>query len=241
MTAGGWGRLGGARRFVPLGLLVVGLAVFFALGFDRYLSLGALRENREDLCAFVGGNAAAASAIFFVVYAVMTALSVPGGVVLTIVGGFLFGIVWGSVLVIAGATVGAVGIFLAARTALGDVLRRRAGPWIARLETGFRRDAVSYLLMLRLVPVAPFWLVNLVPAFLGVPLFTYAWTTLVGIIPGTVVYIAVGNGLGATLDAGVEPDLGIIFQPAILLPLVGLALLVLLPVAVRTLRARRGG
>lgn len=241
MTAGGWGRLGGARRFVPLGLLVVGLAAFFVLGFDRYLSLGALRENREDLCAFVGSNAVAASAIFFVLYALMTALSVPGGVVLTIVGGFLFGIVWGSVLVIAGATVGAVGIFLAARTALGDVLRRRAGPWIARLETGFRRDAVSYLLMLRLVPVAPFWLVNLVPAFLGVPLFTYAWTTLVGIIPGTVVYIAVGNGLGATLDAGVEPDLGIIFQPAVLLPLVGLALLALLPVAVRTLRARRGG
>lgn len=228
------------RRFLPLALLLAGLGLVFALGLDRYLTLDALSAHREALLAYVTENRVAASALFVLVYAAVVALSIPGGAVLTIAGGFLFGILWGSLLVVAGATAGAVAVFLAARTALGDTLRRRAGPWVQRLEAGFRDNAVSYMLTLRLIPLVPFWLVNLVPAFFGVSLGAYALTTVLGIIPGTLVYASVGNGLGATLEAGGAPDLGLIFRPAIFLPLLGLGLLSLLPVAYKRLRARQG-
>lgn len=227
------------RRFLPLGILLAGLVAFFAFGLDDYVSLDVLKDNRQALLGYVAENAVLASIVFFLVYAVAVAFSLPGGAVLTIVGGFMFGIVWGAGLVVFGATLGATCVFLAARTALGDTLRRKAGPWMARLEAGFQENATSYLITLRLVPVAPFWLVNLVPAFFGVRLGTFVLTTFFGIIPGTVVYVSVGHGLGATLDQGGEPDLGIIFRPEILLPLVGLALLSLLPVVYKKLKARK--
>jgi len=119
-----------------------------------------------------------------------------------------------------------------------EVLRRRAGPWISRLEAGFQENALSYLLVLRLVPLFPFWLVNLVPAFLGVPLTTYVLGTFVGIIPGSFVYASVGNGLGSVFDAGGAPDLTIIFEPEILLPIIGLSLLALIPVAYKKLKGK---
>jgi uncharacterized membrane protein YdjX (TVP38/TMEM64 family) len=129
-----------------------------------------------------------------------------------------------------------VAVFLAARTAIGDYLRAKAGPGLKRMEEGFRRNAFSYLLVLRIVPIFPFWLVNLVPAFCGVSLRTYALATLIGIIPGCFVFASVGNGLGALLDRGETPNLMIIFQWDILLPILGLAVLALLPIAIRRLR-----
>jgi uncharacterized membrane protein YdjX (TVP38/TMEM64 family) len=227
------------RRFLPLMVLAGALVAFFALDLDRFVSFRALADNRDALVAFVQANALAASLVYLLVYAVATAVSIPGATILTLAGGFLFGIVWGSALTVLGATLGATAVFLAARTALGDALRRKAGPWMQRMEAGFRRDAVSYLLSLRLIPVVPFWLVNLVPAFFGVPLRTFVWTTAVGIVPGTVVYTSVGNGLGATLEAGGRPDLGVIFQPEVLLPLIGLGLLALLPAAWKRWRGPR--
>jgi uncharacterized membrane protein YdjX (TVP38/TMEM64 family) len=130
-------------------------------------------------------------------------------------------------------------VFLIARTALGDALRAKAGPWMRRMEAGFRENAFSYLLVLRLIPLFPFWLVNLVPAFLGVPLGAYVLATFLGIIPGSLVYASVGNGLGVVFDRGGAPDLGIIFRPAILGPIVGLAALALLPVIYRKYKGRR--
>ena len=127
----------------------------------------------------------------------------------------------------------------AARTALGDVFRAKAGPFVSKMEDGFRRNALNYLLVLRLIPLFPFWLVNLVPAFLGVSTATYVLGTFVGIIPGTFVYASVGNGLGALIDAGQDPDLRIIFRLDILGPLLGLAALALLPVVYKRMRARR--
>lgn len=228
------------KRFLPLGVLIAGLVAFFAFGLNEHVSVETLKENRETLQRFVAENAVVASLVFMLVYIVAVAFSIPGGAVLTITGGFMFGIVWASSLVVVGATVGATCVFLAARTALGDILRRKAGPWMTKLESGFQENAFSFLLTLRLVPIAPFWLVNLVPAFFGVRLGTYVITTLVGIVPGTVVYTSVGNGLGATLDAGADPDLGAIFQPAVLLPLVGLGLLSLVPVVYKRIKARKG-
>ena len=227
------------RRFLPLAILGAGLIAFFALGLHRYVSLSTLRDHQESLGTFVVDYALLASVTYMLVYAAAAAFSVPVGAVLTIAGGFMFGVVCATLLVVVGATLGATGVFLAARTALGDALRRRAGTAVQRLEAGFRENAFSYLLTLRLIPGVPFWLVNLVPAFFGVPLGTYVLATVIGIIPATVVYTGVGSGLGVTLAAGQDPDLGIIFEPAILLPLLGLAVLSLLPVVYRKIKARR--
>jgi len=226
------------RRLAPLAILLVAIGAFFALGLHDYLSFEALRQHRELLLGLVEQHPFLAPLAFMAVYAAVVALSVPGGAILTIAGGFLLGIVPATLCVLVGATVGATIVFLIARTALGDALRAKAGPRIRRMEEGFRQDALSYLLVLRLIPIFPFWLVNIVPAFLGVPVRTYVLGTFVGIIPGSFVYASVGNGLGAVFDAGGTPDLGVIFEPAILLPIVGLAVLALLPVAYRKLKAR---
>jgi uncharacterized membrane protein YdjX (TVP38/TMEM64 family) len=226
-------------RFVPLLVLVAGFIAFFALGLDRYVSFETLREHRGTLLAWVGAHRLLAVVIYVAVYAAAIATSIPGGLVLSVAGGFLFGTWLGSVCVLVGATAGATAVFLAARTALRDVLAVRAGPYMRRMEAGFRENAFHYLLVLRLVPLFPFWLVNLVPALLGVPLRTYVAATALGIIPGTVVFSSVGNGLGAIFDEGGTPDARIVLRFEVLGPLLGLAALSLLPVAYRKLRAKR--
>lgn len=231
----------GVLRFLPVAVIVAALAAVFVFGLDRYLSFDLFRQHRETLAAFVAGHGLLAALGFIAVYALATAVSLPGGAVLTLAGGFLFGTAAGSVYVVIGATLGATAVFLAARSAVGDALRRRAGPAIARMEAGFRDNALSYLLFLRLIPVFPFWLVNLVPAFLGVRLRTYVIGTVLGIIPGSIVYASVGNGLGAVFDQGRTPDLSIIFRPDILLPILALAGLALVPVIYRRVRVRRSG
>jgi len=228
-------------RLAPLVILLAGLVAFFAFGLHDYLEFDMLRQHRADLVAWVARNGALAALGFVVGYAAMVAFSLPGGAVATIFGGFLFGALFCSALVIVGATAGATALFLAARAGLGEPLRQRAGPGLKRMEAGFRENALSYLLVLRLVPLFPFWLVNLVPAFLGVPLRTYVLGTFIGIIPGTFVYASVGDGLGAIIERGGTPDLGIVFEARILIPLLGLAVLALIPVAYKWIRARGAG
>ena len=130
-------------------------------------------------------------------------------------------------------------MFLAARYALFDILHAKAGPALLKMEQGFRENAFNYLLVLRLVPLFPFWLVNLVPALLGVPLKTYVIATAIGIIPGTFVFASVGNGLGEILASGKTPDLSIIYDPEVLIPLLGLAVLALVPVLYKAWKARK--
>ncbi len=219
------------KRFLPLVVLVLAIGAVFASGLHNYLTFDALKEHRETLLGFVAANPLVAPLAFILVYALATSLSVPGGIILTIAGGFMFGTWLGGLYVVIGATIGATAIFLIAKTALGNTLREKAGPWLGKMEAGFKENALSYLLVLRLIPLFPFWLVNLVPAFLGVSLGTYVLGTFVGIIPGSVVFASVGNGLGSVFDAGETPDLGIIFEPAILGPILALSLLALLPIA----------
>lgn len=197
------------------------------------MTLDALKENRAALQTLVAENVVLAAAVYIAIYTVMVAFSVPGALIATLTGGFLFGTVFGGFYTVIGATIGATIVFLAAKTALGDALRAKAGPGIRKMEEGFRENAFSYLMVLRLVPLFPFFLVNLAPAFLGVPLRTYVIATFFGIIPGTFVFASVGNGLGAVFDAGDDPNLGIIFQPEILGPILGLAALSLVPVLYR--------
>lgn len=226
-------------RLLPLGVVAAGLVAFFAFSLDTFLSFDALARHRDALIAWRDDNYVLSAATFVLVYALLVAFCVPVGAWLTLAGGFLFGTVAGAMLVLVGATAGAVGIFVIARYALGGYLRSKAGNAVQRMEAGFRRNAFNYMLVLRLVPVFPFWLVNLVPAFLGVRLGTFAAATAVGIIPGTVVYAGAGNGLGAVFDAGGTPDLGIIFKPEILLPILGLVALSLLPVLFKWFRRGR--
>ena len=226
-------------RLLPLVVIIGAIVAVFALGLDDYLSFGALRENRQALLDWRDANFTVAALTFIAIYVVVVALSLPGAVYMTIGGGFLFGTVSASIFVVVGATLGAVAIFLAARYALADLFRDKVGAGIRRMEAGFRENALSYMLVLRLVPLFPFWLVNLVPAFLGVSLRTFAIGTFFGIIPGSVVYCSVGNGVGALIERGEEPDLGIIFEPAVIGPLLGLAALSLIPVVYRRLRAGR--
>lgn len=227
-------------RWVPLLVLIAGLAAFFALGLQRYATFDALARHREDLLAWVASHRLTAPLAYIAVYIVAVALSVPGGIWLTITGGFLFGWLAGGIYTVIGATLGATALFLAARTALGNLLRAKAGSALERMEEGFRRDAFNYLLVLRLVPLFPFFLVNLVPAFLGVRLKTYVVATALGIIPGTFVFASVGNGLGAVFDTNHPPSLsGLLLRPEILLPILGLAALALIPVVYRSVKRRQ--
>ena len=226
------------RRLWPVVLIVAGFAGFFVLGLNSYVTLESLREHRTQLVGFVADNAVVAGLLFVTVYAAATALSLPGGLVLSLSGGFLFGTWLGGCLAAVGATIGASIIFLIAKTSLGDAMLARAGPMIKKMEAGFQRDAMSYMLILRLVPLFPFWLVNIVPAFLGVPFRTYFVTTALGILPAAFIYTGVGNGLGRLFEIGEDPNLGAIFEPQFLLPLLGLALLALVPVVYKRWRGR---
>ena len=227
------------RRLLPVAILLLGLALFFLLGLGRYFSFESLARNHAELTAWVAANGALAALAFVLAYAIVVAFSLPVAVLLTPLGGFLFGVWLGSVLSVIGATVGAVAVFLAARTAFHDLLHARAGAALARLEEGFRRDSFSYLLFLRLVPVFPFWLINIVPALLGMKLGPYTLATLIGIIPGAVVYASVGAGFGVLIERGEMPNFGVIFEARILLPLLGLAALSLVPVIHARFRRRR--
>jgi uncharacterized membrane protein YdjX (TVP38/TMEM64 family) len=211
---------------------------FFAFGLNHYVSFQALRENRDALLTWVHTAGALAPLTYMAVYTAAVAFSLPGGAVLSITGGFLFGALWGTVYIVISATIGATLLFLIAKTALGDSLRTRAGAWLQKMEAGFRDNALSYLLVLRFVPLFPFFVVNLVPAFLGVALSTFILGTAIGIIPGSFVYATVGAGLGSLFDAGGEFQARAILTPQILLALGGLTVLALVPVFYKKIKAR---
>ena len=227
------------RRLIPVLIVVAGVVTFFVLGLDRYLSIDTLRQYHRILRAWVETAGGRAALVFMVVYIVTVALSLPGATVLSIASGFLFGTLWGMVIVVVSATLGGTALFVIAKTAFGDALRDRAGTWLHTLEAGFREHALSYLLVLRLVPLFPFFVVNLVPAFLGVPLSTFVLGTFVGIIPGSFVYTSVGAGLGSIFDAGETFSVTGVLTPQIVTALVGLAMLALVPVVYKKLMARR--
>jgi uncharacterized membrane protein YdjX (TVP38/TMEM64 family) len=225
-------------RILLVALFAAAIGAFFWFDLGQYLSLDALKTHREALVDWVARNGAVAWLVYLLAYAAATLFSLPGGALLTIVGGFLFGPLLGTGLTVVGATLGAMGLFLAARYVFHDYLLRKAGPALKRMEAGFNENALSYMLFLRLVPAFPFFIVNLVPAFLGVNLCVYVISTFLGIIPGTLVYALVGDGVGAVLDAGGELNLGIIFEPRFLAPILGLSLLSLIPVVLKKLRRK---
>ena len=230
------GRLPGGRRRAKLAVAAIfaaGIVGFFALGGQRYLSLDTVKANRDALLSFADRHFVAALVLAFVVYAGTVALSLPGGLVLSLAMGFIFGRWVGTALVVLAATVGATLVFLAARYLFADAARSRLGPLGQRINAGFTENAFSYLLFLRLVPLFPFFLVNLAPAFTGIPLRTYVLATLIGIVPGTFVYVNLGRALGR-----IDSLQGLVSQDT-LVAFALLGLFALLPVAWKHLKGRR--
>ena len=224
------------RRIFPL--LAIGAVLALSLYFDlgRHLSFDVLSEHRALLLEWVSAYAVAAPLIFILAYIAVVAFSLPGGLVMTVSGGFLFGALPGGLYSVAGATIGAVALFLVAKTSIGDYLLARAGNSVKKMQAGFAEDALSYMFVLRLVPIFPFFLVNLVPAFLGVPLRVYFIATFFGIIPATFVYALAGSGLGSVLDRGEGITMRGVMTPEVVGALLGLALLSLTPVIYKHFR-----
>jgi uncharacterized membrane protein YdjX (TVP38/TMEM64 family) len=195
------------RRFAPLIALGALAGLVFTMGWHRYLSLESIAANRDALKATIAANWIVSYLGYIAIYAAAVAASVPGALFLTLSGGLLFGWLLGGMAAVTGATLGAIAIFLVARSAFGETLAAKAGPWLVKLKDGFKQDALSYLLFLRLVPVFPFWLVNLAPPLLGVPLATFAIGTFIGIIPGTFAYASAGASLDSVIvNAKTELD-----------------------------------
>lgn len=224
-----WGRIAVATLFAGA------LVAFFALGGQRYLSLESVKANRDALLVFAEQNFAAALAIAFLVYIGAVALSLPGAAVLSLVVGFVFGRWIGTVLVVVAATLGATVAFLAARYLFADAARKRLGALGEKINAGFTENAFSYLLFLRLVPAFPFFLVNLAPAFTAIPIRTFVLATAIGIIPGTFVYVNLGQALG-----GIDSLSGLVSGETLLaFALLGVAALA--PIAWKRLKSRRTG
>jgi uncharacterized membrane protein YdjX (TVP38/TMEM64 family) len=189
---------GGAQvgKILTIVVILCGIGLFFYLDLGRYLSLEALKDNRDQLLAFTEANYTAAVFIFIVTYVVVTGLSLPGAVILTLAGGFVFGSVPATFYVNAGATGGATLAFLAARYVLRDWVEHKFGRWLEPLQQGFARNAFSYLMTLRLIPLFPFFVINLVSGLTRVSVGTYVAATALGIIPGSFVYAYAGRQLG---------------------------------------------
>lgn len=223
-------------------LVILAAAILGAIALRDELSFETLARHREDLLAFRDAHYVWAVLGFLTAYVVIVALSLPGGTVATLTGGFLFGLFPGVLFNVAGAGTGAVLVFLAARSGFGSALAQKletAGGKAAKLQTALRENEWSVLFLMRLVPLVPFFIANLIPAFVGTSLVRFAVSTFVGIIPGALVFTSVGSGLGEVFARGEAPDLGIIFTPPVLFPLLGLAALAALPMLMRAIKGAR--
>ncbi|MEM6579076.1 MAG: TVP38/TMEM64 family protein [Pseudomonadota bacterium] len=228
-------------RHLPLAsILAVATVGYFTLG--EYLSFDALAQNREALLAFRDSHFAALAAAFIGIYVLIVAFSLPGAAVASLTGGFLFGLALGTAFNVTAATIGAMAIFLAARWGLGQTLTAKmdsAEGTLRKFRDGLREHEISVLLLMRLVPAVPFFVANLLPALVGVKFVNFAWTTIVGIIPGALVFTWIGVGLGEVFDRGEKPDLSLLWEPHVIGPILGLCVLAALPILIKTLRGKK--
>jgi len=230
---------GFAKNLPLIAILIVAAVGAFTL--RDYLSFETLRDNREALLSFRDANYGLTVGLFVLAYVVIVAFSLPGATIATLTGGFLFATFPGALFNVSAATIGAVLIFLAARWGLGEKLAAKmegSEGAVKKIKDGIDENQWSMLFLIRLVPAVPFFVANLVPALVGVPLRRFAISTFLGIIPGGVVYTSVGAGLGEVFERGETPNLGIIFEPQILLPILGLCALAALPIVIKAIRGK---
>ena len=226
------------KRFILPTILLVGLTLFFVGGAADFLNWQAFSQHYGAVKVFTNSHLTLSYGLFFMAYLLAVAFSLPIASLLTLGGGAVFG--WPAALLIVTAATGGAGlVFLAAKSIFSDALRRRAGPFVTRLEAGFSENAFFYLLALRLVPAAPFWVVNIIPAFSEIRLSVFLAATAIGIIPGSVIYVGIGQGFDQILAAGQTPDLSVLTKPEIWLPLSGLGILVFITGIYRHIKSRK--
>lgn len=228
-------------RHAPLAaILTAAILGYFTLG--DYISFDTLHDNREALLAFRDSHFALMALGFVSVYFVIVAFSLPGAAVASVTGGFLFGLATGTVFNVLAASLGAFAIFLAARWGLGRALAARleaSDGTLRKIRDGLQEHEISVLLLMRLVPVVPFFVANLLPALVGVRFANFAWTTVLGIIPGGIVFTWIGVGLGEVFDRGERPDLSLLWEPQVIGPILGLCVLAALPIVIKIIRGKK--
>jgi len=233
---------GGWTRHAPLALILVVAGIgYFTL--RDYITFDTLRDNREALLAFRDANFGLLVLAFIAVYFLIVAFSLPGAAVASVTGGFLFGLAAGTAFNVIAASLGAFAIFLAARWGLGQALAARietSEGTLKRLKIGLHENEISVLFLMRLVPAVPFFVANLLPALVGVRFFNFALTTVLGIIPGALVFTWIGVGLGEVFDRGESPDLSLLWEPQIIGPILGLSALAALPILIKAVRGKKG-
>lgn len=227
------------RRYGLLILIAALLIAALASGAADHLSLTELELRRQQLALLIARHPALSLLAFVGIYFVAASCALPGVIYLTIGAGLMFGTWLGGVGALIGATAGSTVIFLACRTAFGDLIRRKAGPRMQKLEASLRGDAFNHILTMRLIPGIPMALINIAAGLVGMPLRTFVWASFLGMIPASLIFAGLGSSLGAVLDHGgrLTPDL--LLQPRIVLPMIGLAILSLTPYAWRVWTRRR--
>jgi uncharacterized membrane protein YdjX (TVP38/TMEM64 family) len=228
------------KRLIAPAVLIVLIGAIWASGLTGRLSWANLAHYQATLNAWVAAYPLLTPCLYVAAYTATVTLSLPEAALLTVTGGLLFGTLAGGAMAVIGATIGAVFLFLIARSAFAGAMERRGGAALGKLRDELRRDGFSYLLAIRLIPVVPFWLINLAAALCGMRLSQFATATLIGIMPATFILASIGAGLGDVLARGEKPDLSVLLSWAVLGPLLALAALSLTPVLWRKWRARDG-
>ncbi|MEM5502922.1 TVP38/TMEM64 family protein [Ahrensia kielensis] len=230
------------KRYLPVAVILGGLGLGYAFGLNEYFSLSFLAEQREALSAYVEANYVRALLSFGALYAVATAFSFPAASILTIFGGFLFGWLVGGIVVAISATLGATVLFIAAKTAFGDFLKEKVGGRVKNLADGFEKNAFTYLIVLRIAPILPFFIMNIAPALFNVPLRSYVAGTFIGILPGVFAYAYLGQGVESVLiaaqESGQEASVADLVTTEITLAFAALAIVAVIPTIVKKLRRR---
>ncbi len=245
------------RRWLPLLLLTILMLAVYLTGAHKLLSLEAVIDARDRFKSVIDARPVFALTAFIATYGTLVSLSLPGASVCTLAGGLMFGWLAGGLAAVVAATIGASVVFTIARSAFGETLAKKAGPAVARLQAGFRENALSYLLFLRLVPAFPFFVVNIVPALVGIPFRTYLIGTFFGILPGTLAFASIGAGLDSVVDGAkiaqatcrtitptaacpLQIELHNLITHEVKIAFVLLGLLALIPVVLKSWRRRHG-
>lgn len=227
------------KRFAPIIFLITGLIFFFIFDGQEYLSLDQVAQQQHNLLVWTTDNFWLSSLIYISTYIIIVTFSIPGAMVMTLLGGYLFGLFPGSLWTMIAATIGSCLVFTAVQFAFSNTLETKASGSINKMRKGFENNAFNYLLTLRLIPIFPFFVINIAAGVLKIRLSTFFWATFIGMIPGTIIYTWVGTSLGYVLDKGDKLNMTIIFEPKFILPIIGLAVLSLVPTLYKKLKTSK--
>lgn len=223
------------KEWSLLVFLLITFCGFFYFDLHHYLTFNTIRTYHAQAQEWTVLHYLPAVSLYVLTLTVLIACGIPCATILTLLGGFLFGTI-AILYAILGITFGGILLFFAIRTAFGARIAEKSTGWVKKLEHGFQQNAFSYLLMLRLVPILPCWIINVSAGALNVRVNTFVGATVIGIFPATIIYVMVGRGLDKFFSAEQSPNLSMVLTPSIFFPLLGLAILSLFPVFYKVLK-----